>query len=124
MRLISQPGSYLMYVGDIAGLIPTEKLPFPCISHLSVRSLPMMISQPLGCEKSFVIIIWVYGILNLQNQRSDFPNAESNATGASAVSVGYSKTWHMIFMIAGNDHFSEAKSANIQSIGLCFLFEK
>ena len=40
--------------------------------------------------------------------------------GASAVSDGYSKTWHMRFMIAGNGHFSEAKSANIQFLGCIF----
>ena len=40
--------------------------------------------------------------------------------GASAVSDGYSKTWHVIFMIAVNGHFSEAKSANIQFIGCIF----
>jgi hypothetical protein len=34
---------------------------------------------------------------------------ESDGSGASAVSDGYSKTWHLIFMIAGNGHFSEAK---------------
>jgi hypothetical protein len=42
------------------------------------------------------------------------------ATGASAGSDGYSKTWHLIFMIAGNGHFSEAKSANIQVIVCIF----
>jgi hypothetical protein len=44
--------------------------------------------------------------------------------GASAVSDGYNKTWHMTLMIAVNGHFSEAKSANIQFIGLYFPFEK
>jgi hypothetical protein len=40
--------------------------------------------------------------------------------GASAVSDGCSKTWHLIFMIAGNGHFPEAKSANIQIIVCIF----
>ena len=40
--------------------------------------------------------------------------------GASAVSDGHSKTWHIIFMIAGNGRFSEVKSANIQLIGCIF----
>jgi len=61
-------------------------------------------------------ILTATGIKNLHKYRA--------GTGASAVSDGYSKTWHMIFMIAGNGHFSEAKSANIQSIRLYFPFEK
>jgi hypothetical protein len=40
--------------------------------------------------------------------------------GASAVSDGCSKARHIIFMIEGNGHFSEAKSANIQLIGCIF----
>ena len=44
--------------------------------------------------------------------------------GASAVSDGYGKTWHMTFMIVVNGHFSEAKTVNIQFIGLYFPFEK
>jgi len=33
-------------------------------------------------------------------------HAKLDLAGASAVSDGYSKTWHMIFMIAGNGHVS------------------
>ena len=45
-------------------------------------------------------------------------------SGASAVSDGYSKTWHITFMIAVKGHLSEAKAANIQFIELFFPFEK
>jgi hypothetical protein len=32
---------------------------------------------------------------------------QTEKKGASAVSDGYSKTWHLIFMIAGNGHFQK-----------------
>jgi hypothetical protein len=45
------------YTLDITGLISSEKLSVPCISQPSFRPFSMMILQPYGCEKSFVISI-------------------------------------------------------------------
>jgi len=54
-ELLCQSGSRLMYVGVTTSLMASQKRPVSWNSQPSVRRIPMRISQPFGCEKSFEI---------------------------------------------------------------------
>jgi hypothetical protein len=57
IELLRQPSRCLMYVGDIPGVMSSKKRPIPCIPQLSIRRLPLMISQPIPSSGMAVISI-------------------------------------------------------------------
>jgi len=56
-ELIFPPFSRLIYVGEITGLMSSKKCQFHALFNPHFTPLSMMVSQPIDCEKSFVVSI-------------------------------------------------------------------